>query len=145
MSSMNKCILAGNLGDDPTRNYTQAGRAVCNLRVATNESYTDSEGKKHKQTDWHRIVVWGDQAESCYKYLKKGRGVLVEGKVKYRKYTKDEVHNGVTIPVERTVSEVVARNVQFLAWPASKPADETPAEEPAVEDNNEVPKDEVPF
>jgi single-strand DNA-binding protein len=76
-----KIVLAGNLGRDPEMRYTPSGQAVTNLSVATNRTYTDSSGEQVKETVWFRVSVWGRQAESCHQYLRKGRQVLVEGRL----------------------------------------------------------------
>jgi single-strand DNA-binding protein len=76
-----KVILVGNLGKDPEMRYTPSGQAVTNLSVATNRSYTSSDGNQVKETVWFRVSVWGKQAETCHQYLKKGRQVLVEGRL----------------------------------------------------------------
>ena len=74
-------IIVGNLGRDPEMRYTPSGQAVTNFSVATSRQYTDSNGQQVKETVWFRISVWGKQAETCNQYLKKGRSVLVEGRL----------------------------------------------------------------
>ncbi len=76
-----KVILVGNLGKDPEMRYTPGGQAVTNLSVATNRTYTDGSGNQVKQTVWFRVSVWGKQAEACHQYLRKGRQVLIEGRL----------------------------------------------------------------
>ena len=71
--SVNKVILIGHLGADPEVRYTQGGQAVADMRIATNESYTNKSGERTEKTEWHKIVVWGKTAENCGQYLKKGR------------------------------------------------------------------------
>lgn len=85
--SLNKVILIARLGRDPEMRYTPSGQAVANFSVATDESYTSKDGQKVEKTEWHRIVVWGKQAEFCGNYLAKGRLVYVEGKLETRKWT----------------------------------------------------------
>ena len=107
MGSVNKVILVGNLGADPEVKHTQSNRAVCNLSVATSEQWKDKQsGQKQEKTEWHRVTVWGDQAENCGKYLAKGRMVYVEGKLQTRSYDKDGQKHYAT--------EVVADRVVFL-------------------------------
>lgn len=103
----NKATIVGRLGRDPETRYTQNGTAVTNLAVATSESYKDKEGAKQEKTEWHRVVVWGKQAENVGQYLSKGRMVLVEGKLQTRSY---DDKDGVT----RYVTEINAGNVTFL-------------------------------
>lgn len=107
MSSVNKVILIGNLGADPEKRYTGTGLAVCNLRIATTDRWTDKQGAKQEKTEWHRVVVYGAQAENCEKYLAKGRQVYIEGNLRTRQWEDKE---GQT----RYTTEVAARSVQFL-------------------------------
>jgi single-strand DNA-binding protein len=107
MASVNKAIILGNLGKDPELRHTQGGKAVCTLRVATNEVWTDQAGERKERTEWHTIVVWGRQAENCNQYLKKGRSVYVEGRLTTRKWQDKEGH-------DRYSTEVVADRVQFV-------------------------------
>lgn len=108
MSSVNKVILIGNLGNDPELKYTPSNKAVCNLSVATNEKWKDKSGAKQEKTEWHRVNVWGDLAENCAKYLKKGRTVYVEGRLETRKW--DDKQTGE----KRQATEIVADKVVFL-------------------------------
>ena len=106
--SVNKAIVIGNLGADPELRYTQTGQAVANFRIATNERWTDKDGAQQERTEWHKIVVWGRQAENCDKYLSKGRQVYVEGRIQTREW-EDRDGN------RRWTTEIVAQNVQFLS------------------------------
>lgn len=107
MSSVNKIIIIGHLGADPEIRYTQGGQAVCNMRVATSESWNDKEGQKQERTEWHQITVWGKSAEHCAQYLTKGRQVYVEGRLQSREYDDKE-------GVKRKVWEIQADRVNFL-------------------------------
>lgn len=108
MGSVNKVILVGNLGADPELKYTaQAGKSVCSLSVATNETWKDKSGSKQERVEWHRVQVWGDLAENCAKFLKKGRTVYAEGKLQTRKW---EDKNGQT----KYTTEILADRVVFL-------------------------------
>lgn len=107
MASVNKVILVGNLGADPEKRYTGSGGAVCNLRIATTEVWKDKAGQKQERTEWHRIVVFGQQAENCAKYLSKGRPVYIEGAIQTRKWQDQQ---GQT----RYTTEIIAQRVQFL-------------------------------
>ena len=73
MASVNKVILLGNLGRDPETRYTTGGDAVTNLNIATSEQWKDKSGEKQERTEWHRVVLFGRQAEVAGEYLKKGR------------------------------------------------------------------------
>ena len=79
--SYHTIILAGNLGRDPEMRYTPGGQAVTNFSVAVNDSYTNNSGERIERTIWFRVTTWGKQAETCNQYLKKGRKVLVEGRL----------------------------------------------------------------
>jgi len=107
MASVNKAIILGNLGRDPELRHTQAGKAVCTLRLATNEVWSDQSGERQERTEWHTVVVWGRQAENCNQYLKKGRTVFIEGRIQTRKW-QDKDGN------DRYSTEIVADRVQFI-------------------------------
>ncbi len=110
MASLNKVMLIGNLGADPEMRYTQNNQSVCNFRMATTDVWNDKSGQKQERTEWHRIVVWGRQAEACVNYLKKGRPVYVEGRIQTREWDDKE-------GVKRYTTEIVAERVQFLGSP----------------------------
>jgi single-strand DNA-binding protein len=104
MGSINKVILIGNLGADPELKYTPSSRALCNLRIATTEVFKDKAGVRQERTEWHRVTVWGDQAENCSKYLAKGRSVYVEGKLQTRTYDKEgQKHYATDVVADRVV------------------------------------------
>lgn len=107
MGSVNKVILVGNLGADPELKYTPSNRPVCNLSVATNEVWKDKSGQKQEKTEWHRVNVWGEQAENCSKFLAKGRSVYVEGRLQTRSWDDKEGK-------KRYSTEIVAERVVFL-------------------------------
>ena len=107
MASVNKVILVGNLGKDPEVRFTPSGRAVAKFSLATTDSWMDQESGRQERTEWHNIVVWGKQAESCGQYLTKGRQVYIEGSLRSRSYD-DKDGN------KRYITEIVAQRVQFL-------------------------------
>lgn len=107
MASINRVFVMGRLGQDPDLRYTQNQFPVATLSVATSEFRSNKEGQKQETTEWHRIVVWGKQAENCNKYLKKGRAVFVEGRIQTRSW---DDKNGQ----KRFSTEIVANNVQFM-------------------------------
>lgn len=110
MSSLNKVQLIGNLCADPDMRYTTSGQAVCEMRLATNETWNDKQGVKQEKSEFHRLIVWGKQAESCSKYLAKGRQVYVEGKLQTRTYD-DKDGN------KKYITEITCSDVQFLGGP----------------------------
>jgi single-strand DNA-binding protein len=85
--SLNKVLLIGNLGKDPELKSTPSGQSVARFSVATTETWKNQQGEKQSKTEWHNVVVWGKQAETAEKYLRKGKQVLVEGRIQYREYT----------------------------------------------------------
>ena len=111
---MNTITIVGNLGKDPEQRYTPSGRKLTTFSVASNHEWTDGNGEKQKSTSWFNVEVWNGVGEACFKYLKKGRRVLVQGRCEVRNYEKDGV--------QRTYVAVVANQVEFL-----DPAPEQPA------------------
>lgn len=105
--SVNKVILVGHLGADPEIRYTQSGAPVANLRIATNENWTNKSGQKEERTEWHRVVAWSKLAELAGQYLSKGRQVYVEGRLRTRNWDDKEGN-------KRYATEIVATNIQFL-------------------------------
>lgn len=104
---VNKVILIGNLGEEPELTYTRSDTAVCKMRLATNESYTDPEGNEVEKTEWHDVVAWGERAEECDKHLLKGSRIYVEGRLQTRSW---EDQNGKT----RYTREIHVREMRFL-------------------------------
>lgn len=107
MASLNKVMIIGRLGRDPELRYSQSGAAICNLNVATDESYTDKQGQRVEQTEWHRVAVFSRQAELCANYLHKGSLVYVEGSLQTRKWQDKDGS-------DRYTTEIKALRVQFL-------------------------------
>jgi single-strand DNA-binding protein len=107
MASVNKVILIGNLGRDPETRYTTGGDAIANLNIATSEQWKDKSGEKQEKTEWHRVVLFGRQAEIAGEYLKKGRSVYIEGRLQTRKYTDKD-------GVEKYSTEIVGDRMQLL-------------------------------
>jgi single-strand DNA-binding protein len=107
MASVNKVILIGNLGRDPETRYMTSGDAVTNLNIATTDTWKDKSGEKQEKTEWHRVVLFGRQAEVAGEYLKKGRPVYIEGRLQTRKYTDKD-------GVEKYATEIVADRMQLL-------------------------------
>lgn len=136
--SFQKVILVGNLGRDPELRFTPSGQAVCNMNLATNRSYTKSDGESVEETVWFRITAWGNMAETCNTYLKKGRQILVEGRL-----IADD--NGNPKTFERNDGtpgasfEINAQTVRFLGSNPNNGSGETV---PAVEAEAEA---EIPF
>ncbi len=107
MSNVNKVILVGQLGQDPELRHTAKGNAVLTISVATNKDIKSAEGEKKKQTQWHKAVVWGKQAEVCAKYLTKGSRIYLEGELRTQKW---EDKDGI----ERKTAEISVADIRFL-------------------------------
>src|SRR5215469_832501 len=104
---INKVILVGNLGADPETRYTPSGTAITSIRVATTESWKDKQsGEAQERTEWHRVEFFGRLAEIAGEYLKKGRQVYVEGKLRTDEYEKDGV--------KRWSTKIIADEMQML-------------------------------
>jgi single-strand DNA-binding protein len=138
--SYHTVIFVGNLGRDPEMRYTPSGQAVTDFSVAVNDNYTSSSGEKVKRTIWIRVSTWGKQAETCNQYLKKGKKVLVEGRLVTDPNTGGpriwERNDGT-----KTASfEVSAQTVRFLS---QRGEDEGPGVGESVGQTDEA--DEIPF
>ena len=101
MGSLNKAQLIGNLGRDADLRYTAGGQAVATISIATTEQWTDKNtNQKREQTEWHRVVLWGKQAESLQQYLTKGKQIYVEGRIQTRKWTDKDGHDRYTTEIK---------------------------------------------
>ncbi len=105
--SMNRAILLGRLGANPALRHVAGGQVVCELSLATHETFTKQSGERKEDTQWHRVVVWGKQAELCCTYLGKGSEALVEGRIRHRSWEGKDGKKHYT-------TEVVAQRVQFV-------------------------------
>jgi single-strand DNA-binding protein len=141
MSGVNKVIIVGRLGADPELKTLSSGQNVCRLSIATSENWTGKDGQKQERTEWHRIVVWGRQAENCAKHLSKGRQVYIEGRLQTRQWEE----NGQ----KKYSTEIVANTVQFLGAGGER-SQTTQTSESSYEDFGPEPtfdasNDEIPF
>ena len=134
MSSINRVILLGRLGADPKLSHLPSGSAVAEFPLATDDSYTDRSGNKQTKTEWHKIKVWGRQAQPCADYLAKGKQVLVEGKITTEKWTDREGQ-------ERSKTIITATHVLFLGDKASRAQDPESTRQSATSGG----MDDVPF
>lgn len=116
MGSVNKVILVGRLCADPELKYTPSSRALCNLRIATSETFKDKSGQRQEKTEFSRVTVFGDQAENASKYLEKGREIYIEGRLQTRSFEK----NGE----KRYSTDVVADRVVFLGGGKGEPRED---------------------
>jgi single-strand DNA-binding protein len=122
MASVNKVILLGNLGRDPEVRYSADGAAIANVSIATTSRYKDKSGEMKEDTEWHRVVFFGRLAEVVNEYLKKGRPVYVEGRLRTRKW---QDQGGQ----DRYTTEIVADQMQLLGGRDGAPAGMPPDEE----------------
>lgn len=142
MASVNKTIILGNLGRDPETRYAPNGDAICNITVATTDSWKDKQtGEKKEQTEWHRIVFFGKLAEIAGQYLRKGSAVYVEGSLRTRKWQDKEGQ-------DRYTTEIRADQMQMLGSKQeseqSRPA-ESKRLEPKQEGGFMDMDDDIPF
>lgn len=121
--SMNKSILIGNLGRDPELKMTTSGQPVAHFSLATTETWKNPQGEKQSRTDWHNIVIWGKPAETAEKFLRKGKQVLIEGRIQYREYT-DQAG------VKKNVTEIRCDNFVMLGKAEGQPNGAVDHDEP---------------
>jgi single-strand DNA-binding protein len=147
MSGVNKVILVGNLGANPEIRHTQSGQTVANLRLATTERWTDKSGQRQEATEWHRVVVWGKQADIAGQYLTKGRQVYVEGSIRTRQWQDQQGQ-------KRFTTEIVARNLQMLGGRGERAGEgergdemgaTIPPDDSVTADFGGGPDDDIPF
>jgi single-strand DNA-binding protein len=100
MGSVNKVILVGNLGRDSELRYTAGGAAVATLNLATTEVWNDRENQRQEKTEWHRVIVWGKQAESLQEYLTKGKQIYVEGRLQTRQWNDKDGNKRYTTEIK---------------------------------------------
>jgi single-strand DNA-binding protein len=143
MSSVNKVILLGTLGKDPEVRRTQDGKGVANLSIATSEQWKDKSGEKQEKTEWHRVVVWGQPAETAEKYLNKGDRVYIEGKLETRKWQDKDGRDRYQTEVVVTVGG----NLVLLSNKKEQQEQQEQQEQPKPQQqNNDTPfDDEIPF
>ena len=131
--SLNRATVIGYLGGDPELRSLPSGQPVVNFAVATDEPFVDKHGQKQEHVEWHHVVAFAKLAETCKEYLKKGRQVYVEGRLRTREF--EAKNNGG----KRQRTEIVAARVQFLGAPPKERVEATTVEEPVP------PANDVPF
>ena len=115
---VNKVILVGNLGVDPETRYSASGGAITNIRIATNESWTDRQtNERRERTEWHRVVLFSRLAEVAEQYLRKGSQVYIEGRIQTRKWQGQDGQ-------DRYTTEIVANELQMLGGRGGGEADD---------------------
>lgn len=162
MASVNKVILVGNLGRDPEVRYSAEGAAICNISIATTSQWKDrSSGERREETEWHRVVFYNRLAEIAGEYLRKGRPVYVEGRLRTPKWAGDDGQ-------DRYTTEIVVEQMQMLGGgrggegageapepqPQGKPTGKRPAKQAAKQAQSNTPPasdsladmtDDIPF
>jgi single-strand DNA-binding protein len=124
VASVNKVILVGNLGRDPEVRYSPGGAAICNMSIATTSTWKDkASGERREETEWHRVVMYNRLAEIAGEYLKKGRSVYIEGRLKTRKWQDKDTG------ADRYSTEIVADQMQMLGGKVDE-VDRGPAQRP---------------
>ena len=116
---LNKVMIIGHLGRDPELRYTPSGRPVASFSVATTRGWTTAEGERREETEWFNVVAWGNLAEICKQYLKKGKQVYIEGRLQTRSWEDSEGN-------KRCRTELVAREMIILGVRPSSGSDEAP-------------------
>ena len=127
--SVNKAILVGFVGNDPEVRYLESGRPVANFRLATTENYTNRNGERVSQTEWHNIVLWRGLAEVAEKYVKKGTQVYIEGRIKTRAWD-DRDGN------KRYTTEIVADNMTLLSRRGDSAGPDTSSQQNSTQTSN---------
>jgi single-strand DNA-binding protein len=139
---LNKVLLLGNLGADPEIKYTPSGTAIATLNLATSENRKNSEGEWEEKTEWHRIVMFGRQAEFCKDYVQKGRKIFIEGRIQTRSY---EDQNGQ----KHYITEIIGSNIILADSKGSENTKNTPEQKTNSKkgsgDNFPDEDDDLPF
>jgi single-strand DNA-binding protein len=143
MGTVNKVILVGNLGRDAELRFTPGGAAVATLSLATTEVWNDKGGQRQEKTEWHRVVLWGKQAETLNEYLVKGKQIYVEGRLQTREWNDKDGNKRYTTEIrgDRVVLLSGGGGGQRREAPARQAADMAETPEPVAPLND----DDIPF
>ena len=147
--SVNKAILVGNVGKDPEVRYLESGVAVCNFPLATSETYKNRNGETVTNTEWHNIVLWRGLAEVAEKYIKKGKQLYIEGRIRTRSWDDNDGN-------KKYITEIVGDNMQMLGRKQDNESQESQHRQPSENEgqtggtfdetpNNENETDDLPF
>jgi single-strand DNA-binding protein len=144
MGSVNKVILVGNLGRDAELRYTPGGAAVSTINMATTEVWNDKSGQRQEKTEWHRVVLWGKQAESLTEYLTKGKQIYVEGRLQTRQW--DDKDGNKRYTTEIRGDRVVLLSGGGRAASFDRSGDNMGSHAPAPAETSEpLTDDDIPF
>lgn len=141
MRGVNKAIIVGHLGQDPEVRYTPGGSAVCEISVATSRAWKDkNSGEQQEHTEWHKVVLWGKQAEIAGEYLKKGSPVFIEGEIRTEKWQDKEGK-------DRYTTKIHAQQMQLIGGREKEPHKTQRGSLPDTPSKAESPDfdDEIPF
>ena len=131
---INKVILLGNVGAEPEVRALDGGKKVARIRVATTERYTDQQGNKQDQTEWHSVTLWGGLADVVDKYVHKGSQVYIEGKIRTREWTDKDNQKRFTTEIMATEMKLLGRPKDANEAPAVAPAPQAPVPPPYSDD-----------
>lgn len=152
MAGVNKVILLGNLGQDPEVRFLPSGTKVANISIATSESYTNKEGQRVDQTEWHRVELWDGLASIAEQYLKKGNQVYIEGKIRSEEYQDKSGNTARSYKIRATALNLIgSRDGNSSPEPKEKPAPgmgnlaNNTVSEPAPAFLNSEEEDDLPF
>ena len=144
MGSLNKVFLIGNLGRDAEQRHTTSGRAVSNFTLATTDNWTDkSSGQRQERTEWHRVAVWGRQAESLQPYLTKGKQICVEGRLQTREWNDRDGNKRYTTEIQADRITLLGGRGGSDASPGRRDAATATGEDEAAPP--ELTEDDIPF
>ena len=143
MGSVNKVILVGNLGRDIEVRHTPGGAAVGTLNMATTDVWTDKAGQRQEKTEWHRVVLWGKQAESLQEYLLKGKQIYVEGRLQTRQWDDREGNKRYTTEVR--ADRLVLLGSRGAGSTAVRRDSQEQAESATTDNAAELTEDDIPF
>ena len=141
MAGVNKVILVGNLGKDPEIRHLDNGVAMANFSLATTESYTNKQGERVNQTEWHNVVLWRGLADIAEKYLKKGNSVYIEGKIVTRKWEDKDNNTRYSTDIVADKMTMLGSKQESTSTAQPKITEPINSLDPSDESNN----DDLPF
>ncbi len=146
MGSVNKVILVGNLGRDAELRYTPGGAAVSTINMATTETWNDKSGQRQEKTEWHRVVLWGKQAESLTEYLTKGKQIYVEGRLQTRQWDDKDGNKRYTTEIRGDRIVLLSGGGGGRSMSIDRSADSVAVGHPASAESSEpLTDDDIPF
>ena len=141
MAGVNKVILVGNLGKDPEIRHLDSGVAVANFSLATTESYTNKQGERVNQTEWHNVVLWRGLADIAEKYLKKGNSVYIEGKIVTRKWEDKDSNTRYSTDIVADKMTMLGSKQESTSTALNKGIEQTNS----LDSSDQLNNDDLPF